>query len=207
MAGTLDRAAQAARDAPKRRHRWAQAVDLLDKFLSDNLEPPRRREMRFQAGVYRWATAQSWLDTAEASPGDPKPRQEAVAALDDAIERFRSSAAEAITRPWAITSGSAWPRPSPTAPGSSRRDRPAGSLASPKLSICSKTRRANPGSPASGPCSRPTCSRRSGKLDEAEKQLEAAVKSTPPPSDGELAEVKVPLFLEQEEIRGSRLRS
>ena len=39
--------------------------------------------------------------------------------------------------------------------------------------------------------------RRSGKLDEAAKQLEAAVKSAPPPSDGELAEVKVPLFLEQ----------
>src|SRR5262249_5914378 len=90
MAATLDRAAQAATDAAKRRHRSTQAVELLDKFLKDNLEPPRRREMRFQAGVYRWATAQSWLDTADASPGDPKPRQEASSALDDAIERFRS---------------------------------------------------------------------------------------------------------------------
>ena len=43
MAGTLDRAAQAATDALKRRHRWAQAVELLDKFLSDNLVPVRQR--------------------------------------------------------------------------------------------------------------------------------------------------------------------
>ena len=90
MAGTLDRAAQAATEPEKRRHRWAQAVELLDKFLVDALEPPRRREIQFQAGVYRWATAQSWLNAAEVAPADPKPRQEAVAALDDAIERFRS---------------------------------------------------------------------------------------------------------------------
>jgi hypothetical protein len=90
MAGTLDRAAQAATADEKRLHRWAQAIDLLDRFLKDNLEPPRQPEMRFQAGVYRWAAAQSWIHACELSPGDPKPRQEAVAALDDAIERFRS---------------------------------------------------------------------------------------------------------------------
>jgi hypothetical protein len=200
MAGTLDRAAQAAKDQPKRRERWAQAVELLDKFLADNIEPPRRREMRFQAGVYRWAAAQSWLDTADASPGDPRPRQEASSALDDAIERFRSVGgggdnpalgdnlrfrlAEALTdRARLEPSGSAVRR--------SRESEALDLLENPP---------GEPGLAGYWSLLKADLLRRSGKLDEAAKQLEAAVKSAPPPSDAELAEVKVPLFLEQKKF-------
>jgi tetratricopeptide (TPR) repeat protein len=200
MAGTLDRAAQAAKDAPKRRERWAQAVDLLDKFLTDNIEPPRRREMRFQAGVYRWAVAQSWLDTADASAGDPRPRQEAATALDDAIERFRS-----------VGGGGDNP-----ALGDNLRFRLAEALTDrarlePSGSAGRQTRESEaldllenlPGEPglAGYWCLlKADLLSRSGKLGEAEKQLEAAVKSVPPPSDGELAQVKVPLLLEQKKF-------
>src|SRR6266478_1033251 len=36
LSGTLDRAAQAAPDAELRRRRWAQAIDLLDRFSREN---------------------------------------------------------------------------------------------------------------------------------------------------------------------------
>jgi hypothetical protein len=197
MAATLDRSAQAATDAAKRRHRWAQAVELLDKFLKDNLEPPRRREMRFQAGVYRWAAAQSWLDTAAASPGDPKPRQEASTALDDAVERFRSVGgggddpaladnlrfrlAQALTdRARLEPVGSA---------GRQSRESEAIDLL--------QNSPGEPGLAGFWSLLKADLLRRSGQLDLAEKQLEAAAKSTPPPSDGELAEVKLPLLLEK----------
>ncbi len=90
MAATLDRAAQAAASAEKRRLRWTQAIELFDTFLNENVEPPHASEMRFQAGVYRWAQAQSWISSGQASPDDPRPPKEAIAALDDAIARFRA---------------------------------------------------------------------------------------------------------------------
>jgi tetratricopeptide (TPR) repeat protein len=200
MAGTLDRAAQTAKDAPHRRQRWAQAVDLLDKFLTDNVEPPRRREIRFQAGVYRWATAQSWLDTAEVSPGDAKPRQEAASALDDAIERFRSVGgggdnpalgdnlrfrlAEALIDRARL-------EPSGSAVRQSRESEALDLLENPP---------GEPGLAGFWCLLKADLLGRTGKLDEAEKQLEAASRSTPPPSDGELAVVKVPLLLEKKKF-------
>ena len=156
--------------------------------------------MRFQAGVFRWAAAQSWLDTADASPGDPKPRQEAIAALDDAIERFRS-----------VGGGGDNP-----ALGDNLRFRLAEALADrarlePAGSAGRQSRESEALDLLENPPGEPGLAgywyllkadllRRSGKLDEAAKQLEAAVKSAPPPSDGELVEVKVPLLLEQKKF-------
>ena len=51
MAATLDRAAQAVTDPEVRRHRWALAIDLLDRFSRENPELPLARQLRFQAAV------------------------------------------------------------------------------------------------------------------------------------------------------------
>ncbi len=65
----------------------------------------------------------------------------------------------AINRHWPKTFASAWPNRSPTAPALSRSILPAGAPASPKRSICSPRPRAIPRhSPASGSCSKRTCS-------------------------------------------------
>jgi tetratricopeptide (TPR) repeat protein len=199
MASTLDRAAQAAATPEKRRHRWEQAVDLLDKFLKDNIEPRLDREMRFQAGIYRWATAQSWISTADLSPGDPKSRQQAVAALDDAIERFRSVGhgdnralddnvrfrlAEALT-------------------DRARLEPPASDGRRSRESEALDLLEQSPGEPElTGFWSllKADLLRRRGQQAEAEKQLEAVAKSTPPPPDDEIAEVKVPLLLDQKKF-------
>ena len=93
MSATLDRAGQSSSDASVRRHRWSEAIELLDWFLKENPDPPRERQVRFQAAVLRWAQGRSWIETGLLlGPDDQKPRQEAVAALDNAIERFRSLA-------------------------------------------------------------------------------------------------------------------
>ncbi len=200
MASTLDRAAEVATIAEKRRHRWAQAVDLLDKFLKDNIEPPLQREMRFQTGVYRWAAAQTWIADAELSRGDPKPSQEAVAALDDAIERFRSVGgggdnqalddnvrfrlAEALTDRARLEPSGSDGRRSRESEALDLLEHPPGE---PELTGFWSLLKAD-------------LLRRSGKQAEAEKQLEAVVKSTPPPPDDEIAEVKVPLLLDQKKF-------
>ena len=94
MAATLDRAAQTSPDSNVRRRRWSEAIDLLDWFLKENTDPPRERQLRFQAAVLRWAQARSWVETGlRARSTDHEARREARA-LDNAIERFRAVTGE-----------------------------------------------------------------------------------------------------------------
>ena len=61
MAATLDRAAQSVTDPDVRRRRWALAIELLDRFSKEYPDLPLARQLRFQAAVFRWAQAQTWL--------------------------------------------------------------------------------------------------------------------------------------------------
>src|SRR5438132_11582162 len=88
LAGTFDRAAQSAPDPEARRRRWAEAIDLLDRFAREHPDLTLVRQLRFQAAVYRWAQAQTWLQLAPFEPRDPAPRERAATLLDDAIERL-----------------------------------------------------------------------------------------------------------------------
>ncbi len=126
MAGTLDRAAQTATDPEERRQRRGEAIDLIDQFTRANPELTLDRQLRFQAAVFRWAQAQTWMQTAEFEPANPKHRESAIGLLDDAIARLALSRRSAIGRPWAITCGSAWRRRSQTGPSSSRPARMTG---------------------------------------------------------------------------------
>jgi tetratricopeptide (TPR) repeat protein len=196
MAGTLDRAAQAATSAEKRRLRWSQAIELFDRFLKENVEPPRAREMRFQAGVYRWAQAQSWIQAGEGSPGDPQPRKEAVTALDDAIERFRSvgtttdrqTLADNLRFRLAESLADRASLEPADAPGRRSRESEAiDLLAQPP---------GETGLAGFWFLLKADLLRRLGKPAEAETQLEAAVKAKPAPPQSEITEVRLPLFLE-----------
>ena len=63
MAATLDRAAQSSPDSDVRRRRWSEAIELLDWFLKANPDPPRERQLRFQAAVLRWAQGTKLVET------------------------------------------------------------------------------------------------------------------------------------------------
>jgi hypothetical protein len=88
LAGALDRAAQAAPSVDQRRRRWAQAVAVLDDFNGKNPKHAESDPFALQAGVYRWAEGQSWLEQALLEPADNIARQNAAKALDDAIHRL-----------------------------------------------------------------------------------------------------------------------
>jgi hypothetical protein len=89
MAATLDRAAQSAPDAEKRRQRWSEAVALIDEFNQKEPRHAQKAEFSFQAAVYVWAEAQSWSQQYELTPTDKQARGQSVVLLDGAILRLR----------------------------------------------------------------------------------------------------------------------
>ncbi len=196
MAATLDRAGQSSPDSNVRRRRWSEAIELLDWFLKENPDPPRERQVRFQAAVLRWAQGRSWTETGLLDPNDQKPRQEAVAALDNAIERFRSVAgggnnptlvdnlrfrlAEALADRAALEPGSAPAR-------QSRESEALGLL---------DQAPAETGLAGFWYLLKADLLRRLGKPAEAEKEIASAVKSTPAPPPREVVEVNIPLLIE-----------
>jgi tetratricopeptide (TPR) repeat protein len=197
MAATLDRAAQVSPDSNVRRRRWSEAIDLLDWFLKENSDPPRERQLRFQAAVLRWAQGRSWVETGLASTRDPKPREAAVAALDNAIERFR-----------AVTGGGNNPTLT-----DNLRFRLAETLADradlePVGSADRRTRESEAlGLLDQAPVEtglggfwhllKADILRRLGKPAEAEREIADAVNSKPAPPPREVVEVSVPLLIER----------
>ena len=196
MAGTLDRAAQSSPDSNVRRRRWSDAIELLDRFLTKNPDPPRERQLRFQAAVLRWAQGRSWTETGLLGPDDQKPRQEAVAALDNAIERFRSVAgrgnnptlvdnfrfrlAEALADRAELEPAGTPGRPSQESEALDLLDQAPAETALAGFWHLLKA----------------DLLRRLGKPVEAEKEIATAVKSTPAPPPREVAEVQVPLLID-----------
>jgi len=89
-AATIDRATQRLTQASERRALWSQVVGLMDEFLEKHPDVEIAPTLRFQAAVYRWAEGRSFADQAELSPADPRLRPGGMAALDDAIRRFRA---------------------------------------------------------------------------------------------------------------------
>src|SRR6185437_5105170 len=90
MASTLDRAAQSAPTAEIRRARWAEAIRVLERFSEKNSQHPQMNQFQFQAAVYAWAEARSWLQQAETSPTDLPARNRAIESLDAAVARLRA---------------------------------------------------------------------------------------------------------------------
>ena len=201
MAATLDRAAQAATSAENRRLRWAQAIELFDTFLNENVEPPRASEMRFQGGVYRWAQAQSWIASGQASPDDPRPRKEAVAALDDAIARFRAvgslgdkpALAENLRFRLAESLGDRASLEPVDSPGRRSRESEA-------IDLLAQTPGDSSALTGFWLLLKADLLRRLGKPEEAETQLDAAVKSPSAPPASQVAEVKLPLLLDRKKF-------
>jgi tetratricopeptide (TPR) repeat protein len=196
MAATLDRAGQASSDSNVRRRRWSEAIELLDWFLKANPEPPRERQVRFQAAVLRWAQGRSWTETGLLGPDDQKPRQEAAAALDNAIERFRSVAGGGNNPTLAdnlrfrlaeALADRADLEPAGT-PG--RR-----SWESEALDLLDQAP-AETGLAGFWHLLKADLLRRLGKPAEAEKEIATAVKSTPPPPPPQVVEINIPLLID-----------
>jgi tetratricopeptide (TPR) repeat protein len=203
LGGTLDRAAQRSTTAEVRRRHWSEAIDLIDGFLKVNLAPPRERQLQFQAAVYRWAQGQSWQDSLLLDPTNSKPRAEAAAAFDNAIERLRSvsgdgnspALAENVTfRLAEALADRAYLEPADSP------DRPSREAEALRLLETPPT---EPSLAGYWRLLKADLLRRTGKPAEAAKELDAATSSLPPPPEREIAEVRVPLLLGQKEAEAA----
>jgi hypothetical protein len=197
MAATFDRAAHAAMDPQTRRHRWSQAIELIDWFLKGNPDSPRERQVRFQAGVYRWAQGRSWSEEAAVVARAPKLQEQAAASFDDAIERYR------------FVSGGG---NSPTL-AENLSFRLAEALADRALleavgSASRQSREAEALRLLERPTELPAVAgywhllkadllRRSGKAADAQKELDAATSSMPVPPAREIVEVRIPILISE----------
>jgi tetratricopeptide (TPR) repeat protein len=195
MAATLDRAAQRSPDAVVRRGRWSDAIDLLDGFLKENPDPPRERQLRFQAGVLRWAQARSWIEAILVDPANPEPRRQAIAALDNAIDRFRAVSGNGNNPTLAdnyrfrmaeALADRADLEPPGTAARLAGESEALGLLGDPPAEV---------GLAGYWHLLKADLLRRSGKAAEAEKAVAAAVKSVPAPPAREVVEVNIPLLI------------
>jgi hypothetical protein len=197
MAATLDRAAQISTDSSTRLRHWAQAIDLLDWFLKENPDPPRERQLRFQAAVLRWAQGRSWVESGFSSPRDPKPRAEATAAFDNAINRFRAVAGGgnnptlADNLRFRLAEVLADRADLDPAGSADRRTREAEAVA---LLDQAPT---ETGLSGFWHLLKADLLRRLAKPAEAEQEIAAAIKSKPAPPPREVVEVNVPLLIEQ----------
>ncbi len=200
MAATLDRAAYSVADGEVRRQRWALAIDLLDRFNQEHTGLPQARQLRFQAAVYRLAQGQSWLDASRFEPGDPRLRERGIALLDDSIERLRGVSVVGDR----------------TSLGENLRYRLAEALADraelePDESPDRRERETEALDLLKEPATevgltgywhllRADLSRRLGKPQESEKELDAAAKAKPAPPERALFEVRVPLRVGQKQF-------
>jgi len=201
-ADTLDRAAQSSTNAEIRRKRWSQAVEFCDWFLKQCPDCPRERQVRFRAGLYLWAAARSWSESWQLAPRDRKPRDSAVAALDLAIERFRSivpspdGADEAFAENLRFRLAEALADRADLEPAGSSDRSSREALA---LGLLGKL----PSEPALGGywhLLRADLLRRSGKPALADPELAAAEAAKPPVPESEVIDVRVPLRIEQKQF-------
>ena len=200
MAATLDRAAQSVADPEVRRHRWAQAIDLLDRFSRDNPDLPLTRQLRFQAAVFRWAQAQTWRQAALFQPGDSKVPERAVALLDDAIVRLRSVSAigdrTTLGENLKFRLAQALADRADLAPAGSsdrraRETEAAGLLQQPATEL---------GLAGYWHLLRADLARRMGEPTVAAKELDEAAKAKPAPSERDLFDVRIPLQIGQQQF-------
>jgi TolA-binding protein len=197
MASTLDAAAQNSTLPDARRRRWSDAVELIDWFLKRNADPPRERQLRFQAAVYLWAQGNSWQRTWLATPTDTKARDQAAAAFDSAIDRLRSVSGDGNNKTLADNLRFRL--------AESLADRadlePAGSpdrLAGEREALGLMDDAMNePGLAGFWHVLKADLMRRTGKPAEATRELDLAVKSNPPAPESEVLDVRVRLLVEQ----------
>jgi hypothetical protein len=200
MAGTLDRAAQAATDLESRRKRWGEAIDLIDRFTRENKELTLDRQLRFQAAVFRWAQAQTWMQAAEFEPANPTYRERAIAQLDDAITRLRSIS----------------PIGDRSTLGDNQRFRLAQAIADrAELELADVEERRRRENEAMDLLEQPPTAQglagywhllkadlwlRSGKPRETRQALDEALKAQPVPAEAEILAVRIPLLIDQNQF-------
>ncbi len=201
-ADTLDRAAQASTNAEIRQKRWTEAVEFCDWFLKQCPDCSRAHLVRFRAGVYCWATARSLSESWQLAPHDRKPRDAAVAALDQAIARFRSIVPPPDGADLAFAENLRFRLAEALA---DRADfEPAGSPdRSSREALALGLLEKPPSEPALGGywhLLKADLLRRSGKPALAQPELAAAAAAKPPVPEREVLDVRVPLWIEKKQF-------
>ncbi|MGP0067575.1 MAG: tetratricopeptide repeat protein [Isosphaeraceae bacterium] len=200
MAATLDRGAQSVADPEVRRRRWAQAIDLLDRFSRDNPDLPLSRQLRFQAAVFRWAQAQTWRQAMLFQPGDSKLSERAIALLDDAITRLRSVSSigdrTTLGENLRFRLAQALADRADLAPADSP-ERKAGEAEAMELL---KKPATELGLAGYWHLLRADLARKTGDASTAVKELDEAARSKPAPPEPDLFDVRIPLQIAQKQF-------
>ena len=197
IAATLDRTGQSAATIDARRARWTEAIQLLDQFETQNPGHPRARETQFQAAVYLWALARSWLEQAALDPTDQTARSEAIKGLDAAFVRLRAIhetlqpddgelLAQNLRYRIAQTLADRAELDPEGSPGRKRLEEDA--LAALERVIT------EPGLRGFAELLRADLLSRQERFDQAEKALESAAKTKPAPPPADLLEVRVEIL-------------
>ena len=194
MAGTLDRAAQAASDPNVRRKRWDEAIQLLDQFTRENPEAGMARTLRFQASVFRWAQAQTWMRPLAFDPSNAKHRERAIALLDDATQRLKSIAAPGDHTTLGENIRFRRARSWPTAPSLIPRARRAGNSSGPSARSAGTARQGGRPDRLLGTRCAAELLFHGGHLDEARRALDAALQAKPAPPEDQVLSVRVQLL-------------
>ena len=202
-AAALDRAAQSAADPELRRRWWGEAIDLLDRFTKAHPDAGLEQTLRFQAAVFRWAQAQTWIQASAFEPTEPTHRERAMALLDDAIRRLRAITAiggqTTLGQNQRFRLAQALADRAELEPtGSEERRRREGEA----LELLGQ-QPAELGLAGFWRLLRAELQLRAGNPAEARRELEAAEKTKPPPPEDEVLAVRVPLRIAEKEYTGA----
>ncbi len=202
-AAALDRAAQAAADPELRRRWWGEAIELLDQFTKDHPDAGLEQTLRFQAAVFRWAQAQTWIQAFAFEPTQPTHRERAIALLDDAIRRLRAISTiggqTTLAQNQRFRLAQALADRAELEPTDSEERRRGESEA---LNLLDQ-QPAELGLAGFWRLLRADLQLRSGNPAEARRELEAAEKTKPPPPEDEILTVRVPLRITEKDYDGA----
>ena len=199
IAGTLDRAAQAAPTAEGRRARWSEAIGWLDEFRKKNPGHPRSDQFNLQAAVYNWAQGRSWEEQGDLDPRDQPARTHAVESFDAALARLRPMVAllkdaddpTAQNVRFRLAQALADRADYDDAGSDARKRRLDQALSALKAPL------SEPSLQGFAHLLRGELLARAGSPEQASKELDQASKARIPPSPKELLEGKVSVLIEQ----------
>jgi hypothetical protein len=203
MAATIDRSAQTATSADLRYERWREASAVLDRFNKNNPAHPLERQFDVQSAIYLWAIARTQMNELRTNPRDAAARAKAVSNLEAAARRLKPVVAGLDPKNVELFPQNARYRLAQTLADlaeidssdedrKTARNREALDCLGPPITEPSIKGFAN--------LLRSTLMTRLDRLDDAQAQLDEALKANPPLAAADILEARLSLLIAKREF-------